>query len=613
MSSGRTHARSRWIAAGVALATLSAGQNPLPTRWHLTGAATYSNPEHTLQMVGDLISVDRGGPIAILERATGRVRWRIPTTTFGSEVRHAITATPPRLARQWRGSGGETGIALFDLVSGGQVAYIGVPHLSVIAARDQGSFFVQEQSRTVRRSSTDFQVLSSVTTSGSWRLIDVTSDGEAGLFAQSNSVIDVNLSTGAVIREYTGIGTSGGYTPDGQAVLISLIGTHLVTLYRRSDGVLLQQASLSSPSKVSVSPTGTHALVVSDSTRLALLSLPSLEVIALLPVSGSLARAHWWPDASRFVVQLSNNGGTLWEYRTADVARVRRLHGLSTHSATVAFSPSGGHVVATGSNSVYEVFTAAEGAYRYPVPVGVVANSMTFADSPDWLIVGDTSGWVREWNINGFPGPQFDARGGRIHFAASRLATLGQEINVWQRPAYSNVGRYYVAGGTSVALSPDGTKLAVGTSSGLIFIVSVSTGAYLHALAAHSASVGALAWSADGQRLYSGSQDSTLRAWSTATGQLLLTGLGHTSGLTSIALCRADQTLLSASYDGTVRAWRASDLALQSVYAGNYSNIMELKTDGQSAIAFVTEDGDVGVAELPSGLLKRYPPPLVSD
>ena len=55
----------------------------------------------------------------------------------------------------------------------------------------------------------------------------------------------------------------------------------------------------------------------------------------------------------------------------------------------------------------------------------------------------------------------------------------------------------------AIALSPDGTRLAIGGAEGGIAIVDVAGGRLSETIAAHDGMVRALAWSADGGRLLS--------------------------------------------------------------------------------------------------------------
>ena len=83
----------------------------------------------------------------------------------------------------------------------------------------------------------------------------------------------------------------------------------------------------------------------------------------------------------------------------------------------------------------------------------------------------------------------------------------------------------------SVAWSPDGTRIAVGggpvpcdpsnLAGYAIRILDASTGQIVNQLQGHACFVTSVAWSPDGSRLVSASADSTARVWDVSTGQII--------------------------------------------------------------------------------------------
>jgi WD40 repeat protein len=77
-----------------------------------------------------------------------------------------------------------------------------------------------------------------------------------------------------------------------------------------------------------------------------------------------------------------------------------------------------------------------------------------------------------------------------------------------------------------VAISPDGTMAACVRSDArepVVLLFEVVTGRETHRLRGHSATVHSIAFSPDGKRLASGSSDKSVRLWDTATGERILT------------------------------------------------------------------------------------------
>lgn len=100
------------------------------------------------------------------------------------------------------------------------------------------------------------------------------------------------------------------------------------------------------------------------------------------------------------------------------------------------------------------------------------------------------------------PGGSRFASGGAV--IRLRDAATGQEVQLPTPPG---------AMPTVLVFSPDGARLAVGTSTGGVTIFEVRSGRALRSLAGHDCGVTCLAFSPDGSRLLSGAEDTTLLLW----------------------------------------------------------------------------------------------------
>jgi WD40 repeat protein len=67
--------------------------------------------------------------------------------------------------------------------------------------------------------------------------------------------------------------------------------------------------------------------------------------------------------------------------------------------------------------------------------------------------------------------------------------------------------------------------------------------------------VNSVAWSPDGKRLATGSSDKTAKVWDAASGQELLTLRGHDGSVTSVAWSPNGKRLATGSYDKTAKVW----------------------------------------------------------
>jgi hypothetical protein len=110
---------------------------------------------------------------------------------------------------------------------------------------------------------------------------------------------------------------------------------------------------------------------------------------------------------------------------------------------------------------------------------------------------------------------------------------------------------------SSVAFSPDGTRIVSGSSDKTVKVWDAATGAEALTLKGHTSGVRSVAFSPDGTRIVSGSSDKTVRLWDAATGAEALTLKGHTGPVWSVAFSPDGTRIVSGSYDKTVKVWDA--------------------------------------------------------
>ncbi|KAG2747110.1 WD40 repeat-like protein [Suillus brevipes Sb2] len=109
----------------------------------------------------------------------------------------------------------------------------------------------------------------------------------------------------------------------------------------------------------------------------------------------------------------------------------------------------------------------------------------------------------------------------------------------------------------SVAISPDGKRIACGLYDGTIHVWDIETGEALYdPLQGHTRPVSSVAFSPDGRRIISGSWDKAVRVWDAKTGEALGSPLqGHTEWVRSVAISPDGKCIVSGSDDKTVRVW----------------------------------------------------------
>ncbi len=113
----------------------------------------------------------------------------------------------------------------------------------------------------------------------------------------------------------------------------------------------------------------------------------------------------------------------------------------------------------------------------------------------------------------------------------------------------------------AMALSADGSRLAIGGWGGTVRLFEVASGQALPPLDVGAEHVFALAFSPNGKQLTVGSndRDGYVKIFDVATGKLAQTLTGHLDAVLSVAYSRDARQLLTGSYDNTARLFDLAD------------------------------------------------------
>jgi len=117
----------------------------------------------------------------------------------------------------------------------------------------------------------------------------------------------------------------------------------------------------------------------------------------------------------------------------------------------------------------------------------------------------------------------------------------------------------------SIAFERNGKRIVSGGKDGIITIRNIDNGQRIGRPLRPEMTYGwdvlpsvlSLAVSPDGARIAAGNADSTVKIWDAGSGSLLHILNGHTDAVTSVAYSPDGKTIVSASVDGTVRVWNA--------------------------------------------------------
>ena len=316
---------------------------------------------------------------------------------------------------------------------------------------------------------------------------------------------------------------------------------------------------------------------------------------------GRMNAIQYSPDGKLLAVA---SGIGIWLY---DVATRREIALLTAHTSVVdrlAFSPDG-RTFASGSRDgtiLLWGYRSADGSASVQTKLTVdreELSGLNLAFSPDGKTLASGTGYaIQFWDI--VTGEQksaipsfskflsFSPDGATMIVCADREGT----INLWN--PITGKHKKMIPGDidhvVSVALSPNGKTIAMGSYDGPIHLYDLDTSENKITLSGHKWQVRSLAFSPDGGTLVSGGWDQTIRLWDVETGEHKQTLTGHKEWVRSLALSPDGKTISSGSGDGTIHFWDADTGSFRNTITG-YTGAVSItfSPDGQT---LSTEYGD---------------------
>ncbi len=519
--------------------------------------------------------------VCLWDADTGKVRHRFPNTTWPVAFSPDGKQVLARFLKSAPGPSGRVGTFLYlydvetarpvrclDSASMQQATFS--PDGQLIACMDYGRVLVCEAATG--------QQVQTVRGGGDWvafhprsRLIAV-ADG-------ANKVIRVHdlAHEGKEIATYLGAGSHVAYGGDGRWLAANgTRGTVKVwdttapvghRTFRRPTRVPLQRAVFS--------PDGTRVALASGATFVRFPidpNGPPLYVISLWDTAtGAHAGDLTGYTSSIYDLAFAPGGETLlsvaetsagkhqgWELKCWNVRSGRevwaRAGAADQTMFNLAYSPDGRRF-AVGGPDGFEIADAAtgqtlwtkkKGAATGPSLVPPKVEAFHLAWSPDGRFLATSDGSPEKITIR-------DARTGSALFT---LPVPHPEENFAHRRAW----------GHRLAFSSDSRWLAAASgshdgNSGDITLWDLSHRREITTLRRHAGEINALAFSPDGQRLASGSSDKTVKIWDLATGRVLLTLRGHTEVVLSVAFDSRGTRLVSTSPEEAI-LWDATPVTL---------------------------------------------------
>ena len=338
--------------------------------------------------------------------------------------------------------------------------------------------------------------------------------------------------------------------------------------------------------------------------RVAFLSGPEARVVdvtsgrtrARLRHPGEITSLAFSEDGTRVVTGGRDKLVRVWNGRTG-----RLLHQLEGHSGQVldvAMTPLGTEVASASTDGTARIWDVASGEFLAPL-FGHVNFVRTVDFSPDGLSVVTASddGTARTWALNGrrlatlagHEGVLSDARFTADGFA---VVTGGEDgtIRIWD----SGTSPDFVLGDVeppgspaTTATSPDGKATATIDGD----VVLLERDGETVQLEGHDRVVSSVAFSPDGTRLVTAGRDNDARLWDVETGVSLRPLRGH-FGAVNDARFSSDGRWLVTAGPRSAGLWRASDGRLvRLLYGPPGPYTAAAFRDGTSTIVAVTAEG----------------------
>jgi len=217
----------------------------------------------------------------------------------------------------------------------------------------------------------------------------------------------------------------------------------------------------------------------------------------------------------------------------------------------VAFTPDGRYVIMASPGELLMTRQATKAQKgSLPVPKGEVA------------VFDATTGLLRTFTVDHLvltmalsPDGKTLATGGGV------TSTREGVVKFWDLSSGTETAAHRppMPGVISLAFSPDGRALALGSESGMIQLWDVVGRRLRCDLRGHSKQVPGLAFSPDSATLASAGWDKTVRLWNASDGQERVVLSGHTQNVSSVAFSPEGATLASGTaFFGAVKLWEVA-------------------------------------------------------
>ena len=297
--------------------------------------------------------------------------------------------------------------------------------------------------------------------------------------------------------------------------------------------------------------------------------------------SGVCEALQFSPDSGFLTASSAETLIQLWEIATEREVPLIDLYGnasvlrFSSDGKTLIGLSSGGHAAITrlnienGKGKTKHLKTGLFGLGLF----GSEDFYGIYAMTSDKIAIGKKDGTIQLWDVA----------------TRKKLSTLRGHVDLPPQPLDKPVNPMFKRNWVlAVAFSPDGTRLASGSTDTTVRLSDTTGDQDQIILQKHTGPTNVLAFSPDGKMLASGSTDKTVQLWDATTGEPLATLIGHINGIAALAFSPDSRTLVSGSTDGTLRFWQTATGAPADTLITGHTQSIKAATFFQNSSTLVS-------------------------
>ena len=448
---------------------------------------------------------------------------------------------------------------IFETSSGNLISELAghtAPVLETFFSKDQQRLFTSGSDGTVREWEVDSGELlrtvhapfpSPAIVSSNLRQAATYGDAAVNLWELESGEITVKIP-------YTTTGTIGiNFSPDGSVMRIGSVDDGIIQLFDTESGTPLASYSLGtvSPTNGNFSPDGNRLVQPAmDGVARVLAPLDSRPDAKSDELSHDslVGFVDYSPDGRYMATASYDKTVKVWDVESG--ALLSTLTGNTAPVNGVSFSPDGKRVISRavdGAHRIWEWETARELGSHEPNPDPFLAD----VERTGGIYAGPTLSLFGNLSLSISPdGSRFAARTdsglGIIDATSGRILASLEGVEASEESPL-----------TRLEFSPNGELIAIGRVN-ILNIFNAKTGRQVHVLDAHTDLISFFEFSKDGTKLVTASLDGTAKVWAVDSGAELLTLTGHQAFIIDARFNKAADRVLTASADNTAKLWDAT-------------------------------------------------------